>query len=341
MIRPARLEIALALALLVTSAVTFSIIHRSGSSRAHEPPVREKIHTAISLERAELEQKINANPSLVWRFRVASVGGFLLMFGVLFSVLRLLACVFTRRPLYQPLGSPPEPAWQGRQLFRLVLWLVLLSQWILLAEWALVRWFHPAWLDRHVVAIGNTFLIDGVVLILGGKWLIRSRIRSAQPRPSFPAAVKFAAVSYLTVLPLLVGVVIVVTKVVSAMGFEPEPQPVFSIFLFEPRRVVMICLLLLAALAGPVAEEIFFRGLLYGWLRRRIGIGRALLLTGFLFPCLHTDAVSFAPIFALGLLFGWVYEKTGSLAAPAAIHVLHNAGMLYAAFLIRTLAALS
>lgn len=341
MIRPARLDIALALALLVTSAATFSIVRRSESSRAHEPPVREKIHTAISLDRATLEQKINANPSLAWRFHAASAGGFLLAFGVLFSTLRLLVYVFTRRPLYQPLGSPPEPAWRGRQLFRLILGLVLLSQWALLAEWALVRWLHPAWLDRHVVAVGNTFLIDGIVLILGGKWLIRSQTRSGKPRPPFPAAVKFAAVSYLTFLPLLVGVVFVVTKAVNAMGFEPEPQPVFSIFLLESRRAVVVGLLFLAAVVGPVAEEIFFRGLLYGSLRGRIGIGRALLLTAFLFACLHTDAVSFVPIFALGLLFGWVYEKTGSLAAPAAIHVLHNAGMLYVAFLIRTLSSLS
>lgn len=341
MIRPVRLEIALALVLLATTAVAFSLARRTERSRAHEPSVREKIQTAISLPLEKLEQKIRTNPSLAWRFRAGSVGGFLLMFGVLFSTLRLLVYAFTRRPLYQPLGSPPEPAWQGRQLFRLILGLVLLSQWALLAEWALVRWLHPAWLDRHGVAIGNTFLIDGVILVLGGKWLIRSQLRSGKPRPSFPAAVKFAAVSYLTFLPLLVGVVIVVTKAVNALGFEPEPQPVFSIFLFEPRRAVVVCLLLLAVLAGPAAEEIFFRGLLYGWLRRRTGVGRALLLTAFLFACLHTAAVSFLPTFALGLLFGWVYEKTGSLVAPVAIHMLHNAGMLYAAFLIRTLASLS
>ena len=100
-------------------------------------------------------------------------------------------------------------------------------------------------------------------------------------------------------------------------------------------------LLLLAVVAGPIAEELFFRGLLYGCLRVRLGVWRGLWSTAFLFAFLHTDPVAFLPILGLGLLFGWVYEKTGSLAASMAVHIFHNAGMLTVASLVKAIASLT
>jgi SAM-dependent methyltransferase len=56
------------------------------------------------------------------------------------------------------------------------------------------------------------------------------------------------------------------------------------------------------------------------------------------FRVLHADWVAFLPILGLGILFGFVYERTGTLLAPLAIHVAHNGGMLYLASLIKSMA---
>ena len=104
--------------------------------------------------------------------------------------------------------------------------------------------------------------------------------------------------------------------------------------------MVLLGLHLLVTVAGPAAEELFFRGLLYGWLRTKIGVGRGLLFSAVLFALLHTDPVAFFPILGLGILFGWVYEKTGSLTAPVSIHLLHNAGMMAVASLVKSFADL-
>ena len=343
MVRIHRLEIVLILALLASGVLSFAV--RRFERQVFLPKetsasTREKIQTAMNLEPDKLQEKVLAHPSVWWRFRVASASALILMFGILAASLRLFFCLLTGRPLYQPLGSPPEPSWSLQQIGRLVLLLVVLSQWVLLAEWAIAVRFHPRWLDPHVVTLGNTFLIDLVVLVLGGSLMLRSGKPTGEKAP-FGAAVRFAVGGYLTFLPVLAVLVMIVSVLMKAFHYQAEPQAVFSLFLSEFRRPVVAWLLLLAAWVGPVAEEIFFRGLFYGWLRNRIGIRRALLFTAFLFACLHTDLASFVPIFALGLLFGWVYEKTGSLAAPVAIHILHNAGMLYLAFLIRTLASFS
>lgn len=81
--------------------------------------------------------------------------------------------------------------------------------------------------------------------------------------------------------------------------------------------------LVVAVLLGPLAEELVFRGYLYGAAKQALGAGKALLLTSALFGLIH--GVQYAvPIALLGLLFGWLRERSGGLAAPILAHVLHN-----------------
>ena len=75
---------------------------------------------------------------------------------------------------------------------------------------------------------------------------------------------------------------------------------------------------------GPVAEEIFFRGFVLTGLLKRFGVRRALLLSSLLFGLFHIDPGAIVPTFALGLVLGWVYLKTGSIWPSIFAHALHN-----------------
>lgn len=350
MIRLTRWDLSLLLALLLVGAASVSMRRAAApeppaaapvSWKNQEQAARQKIQAVMALKPEVLQQRIQSRPELSWRFRLGSIGTTLILAGVLFSLLRVLWLLILRRPLVSMLGSPPPAIWGGRFLLRLILGLLLLTQVAGLFEGWLLRGVRPGWLDRQVLVVAHTLFVDGTVLAVGGWFLSRAARRRAAPQAGWVASARFAVGSYLTFLPVLVGIVMLVASVLNALRYEPAPQPVFTLFLSETRRGVVLLLLFLATVVGPIAEEVFFRGLLYGWLRARLGIGQALVATAFLFACLHTDPVSFFPIFGLGLLFGWTYEKTGSLAAPLTIHVLHNAGMLYIAFLIRTLASVA
>lgn len=76
---------------------------------------------------------------------------------------------------------------------------------------------------------------------------------------------------------------------------------------------------------GPVAEELFFRGVIYGFLRRW-GMIIAMIGSTVLFASLHwigTGAVPVVPAVG-GLLFAAAYEREGHLVAPITIHMLGN-----------------
>jgi hypothetical protein len=76
-------------------------------------------------------------------------------------------------------------------------------------------------------------------------------------------------------------------------------------------------------LIAPVAEEIFFRGIVYGFLRRW-GFAVALIGSTLLFAWVHPGAgVPITQIIG-GLVFAAAYEIEGNLAVPITIHVLGN-----------------
>ncbi len=87
--------------------------------------------------------------------------------------------------------------------------------------------------------------------------------------------------------------------------------------------------LFLVAFLPGVSEEIAFRGLLQHWLQVRVTPVRAMVLTSLLFVALHFSALAFPYLFALSMLLGWVKWRTGSLYPVIAMHILHNAVVVY------------
>ncbi len=74
----------------------------------------------------------------------------------------------------------------------------------------------------------------------------------------------------------------------------------------------------------PVGEELFFRGILYGFMRQW-GMLPALIITTFLFTLMHPHG-AFIPIPQIigSIVFSLAYEQKGELAAPVTIHCLGN-----------------
>jgi CAAX prenyl protease-like protein len=115
---------------------------------------------------------------------------------------------------------------------------------------------------------------------------------------------------------------------------------------FDPRRhgseaidwPVTFFRLLGLAVVVPVAEELFWRSFLLRWLERQdflavtpgeVGV-RSLLITSFLFALEHNQWLAG---FIAGLVYGWLYIRTGKLWVPVLAHALTN-GLLGAYILI-------
>jgi len=82
----------------------------------------------------------------------------------------------------------------------------------------------------------------------------------------------------------------------------------------------------------PLFEEVMFRGFLQPLLVQNLGDRGGVALTSFVFALLH-GASSILPIFGLSLVLGGIMLRTQRLAAPWAVHALHNGLMLVLLFL--------
>lgn len=79
------------------------------------------------------------------------------------------------------------------------------------------------------------------------------------------------------------------------------------------------------AVFGPVCEEVTFRGAIEGYLLKTASPWKAIFISALLFGIIHMNQVQIPFAFALGLLLGWMYYKTGSLLPGILAHFINNA----------------
>jgi membrane protease YdiL (CAAX protease family) len=86
----------------------------------------------------------------------------------------------------------------------------------------------------------------------------------------------------------------------------------------------IILFFFIGGMVAPLAEEVFFRGMLYGFFRRW-GILVALILTTLIFVLVH-PVFPGIPVTQIvgGIIFAVAYEVEGSLMVPITIHTLGN-----------------
>jgi membrane protease YdiL (CAAX protease family) len=78
-----------------------------------------------------------------------------------------------------------------------------------------------------------------------------------------------------------------------------------------------------------VIEELAFRGIMFGaLLRAQFSPRETVLLTAFAFALLHLSIPSLVTHVPLGLYFGWLRQRSGSLWPGMLAHACHNAGVL-------------
>jgi membrane protease YdiL (CAAX protease family) len=132
----------------------------------------------------------------------------------------------------------------------------------------------------------------------------------------------------------------IVLGVIVATLFGPDALPDRGGL---PREIVQgppWSLVLGAVVVAPVAEELFFRGLLLQGLARsygpRIGVAGSALVFGvfhFTGPSIQT-VLPMLSATVVGLVLGWLFTRTANLTVPIATHALVNGVALVAAGLV-------
>ncbi len=102
---------------------------------------------------------------------------------------------------------------------------------------------------------------------------------------------------------------------------------------FPKNNFEILLFFITAGLIAPIAEEIFFRGLIYTYFRKYSFIFAVILSTTFFaLPHFQLNIFPIIPIIG-GIVFALSFEYSKSLAAPIIIHVSGNLAIFTVSFL--------
>lgn len=87
----------------------------------------------------------------------------------------------------------------------------------------------------------------------------------------------------------------------------------------------VLLLVLVVVVMAPLAEELFYRGLLQRTLARSLPVWPAMVITAVVFGASHLQALQFPALAAFGLVLSYVAHRTGRLGLNTWAHVGFNA----------------
>lgn len=88
--------------------------------------------------------------------------------------------------------------------------------------------------------------------------------------------------------------------------------------------------ILLIVTVAPIAEELFFRGMLFQAFERRLGVWSSAALSAAVFSAVHVEpdplasVIIVVPIFLFGMYLALIFRRRGTIITPVIAHMLFN-----------------
>jgi membrane protease YdiL (CAAX protease family) len=192
------------------------------------------------------------------------------------------------------------------------------------------------WFALHgLMQSANAALITQLVIAIVYATLLASFAVSFRPLQNPPLDLRFtsakdlrlaclallgvvcsALLVYLFLSPLTGGIAAAARQTLSlvtdAVRLKGQPPSAWVV------AIVRGCLIV------PLFEEIFFRSLLFGWLRTRLSTRSAIGVSAALFAAMHGYPIVMPYVFLFGLFTGWIRARMGSIFDTVVMHVLNN-----------------
>lgn len=170
-----------------------------------------------------------------------------------------------------------------------------------------------------------TLLCDMVLMAGFGTWYY-FRERQYPFRPNYKSAFSLKNIGYIIVMGVLgqyaSNLIVTLTGVLipSAMDSYEDLAQNFDLSTASP-----VLMILAVCIVGPIAEELVFRGMIFGKLRRAFSFWPAAIISGIMFGVFHMNIMQGVYASVLGVLLAYVYEKTQTIFGSIFFHIVFNA----------------
>lgn len=180
-----------------------------------------------------------------------------------------------------------------------------------------------------------TLLCDMVLMAGFGTWYY-FRERQYPFRPNYKSAFSLKNIGCIIVMGVLgqyaSNLIATLTGVLipSAMDSYEDLAQNFDLSTASP-----VLMILAVCIVGPIAEELVFRGMIFGKLRRAFSFWPAAIISGIMFGVFHMNIMQGVYASVLGVLLAYVYEKTQTIFGSIFFHIVFNASSYITDFVNR------
>lgn len=223
-----------------------------------------------------------------------------------------------------PISPRSEVAWTWRDVGKVFLMVVLA---VVAVRFVRFLGIQLGWLDAEA-GIATPFMYGAIALLYGvmllGVYLFAARA-SGWEALGLRSPPWWALASTFLLLPaVLMGFVGLVALIGTVLG-QPFENPQVELMsggqAFDTSSRIWIFVLI--ALLAPIAEEVLFRGMIFPLLRPW-GSGAAILGSAAIFTVVHLIPIIFPLLFFVGIILGFLREKSGSIMPGLVLHIMQN-----------------
>lgn len=175
-----------------------------------------------------------------------------------------------------------------------------------------------------------------IMLAIALPWLLRKQRTTRKElglEQRFPSWLDLGLAPLAYITTIVIGSIIIITlqKLVPQIDFTQAQNVGFSATTITQRYELLLVYLTLAVLA-PVAEELLFRGYLFGKLRAYLSVTATVVITAVVFSALHLGLGQLEKLqwnvaiitLLLGVVLGVLRVKTNSVWAGIVLHMIQN-----------------
>lgn len=128
---------------------------------------------------------------------------------------------------------------------------------------------------------------------------------------------------YVYLVMATVGAVIGLNLLFELTGFTDKSEA-YTQVVADQYAASFLVGLLVYGIISPVAEEMLFRGVIFGYLRRFLNLKLAIAISALAFGVYHGNAVQGVYAFLIGCVMAYAYEYFGDFKMAVTVHVVSN-----------------
>ena len=165
----------------------------------------------------------------------------------------------------------------------------------------------------------TTITTTGLAMILSGIAMIWHLIHFKYVKFNLKSFSEVPSKTIWLSIPLIVAGMLFINLCSEFLGL---PDLMQDTFLGMSRNVFGIISITIMA---PLVEELLFRGAIQGYmLRKGMKPLNAILIASAIFGIVHMNPIQIPFAFAIGMIFGWLYYRTGSVVPGIIGHFINN-----------------